>query len=350
MARFMDENDTYARRIGDNGAPAFVDTRDEQNTGWVRIQRSIRKHWLVGFGSLGKYSRSEAWQDLIMECRYEDGTVSNGGRRMNILAGQLVGAVSWLAQRWNWTPKEVRGFLEKLENDGMISMIRAQTESGHHKGKQSNIVTISNYSEYQLPNYHQGQAKGPLTGKSGATDGQVKGNIYKDNHLTIEPLNQREESLVASAPASEHRQLVVVEQAVEFDLEPTPGVLVPVDPAPKAKTPGEILFDEFWTVYPRKEEKKKAKELFEKIVKAKKAGQRVRAETIIAAAREYRDLKSRKPEFTKMPGTWLRAGCWDDEHGSADTKAIPSNSDQAYWDDLKAEKAAALARARGEDG
>ena len=50
MARFMDENESYARRIGDNGAPAFVDTRDEQNTGWVRISTprgSIRARALV---------------------------------------------------------------------------------------------------------------------------------------------------------------------------------------------------------------------------------------------------------------------------------------------------------------
>lgn len=161
--------------IGHNGGPPMI----RGNDGWIAISRAIRTHWLVGFGqpvapmdgTRGAHSRSEAFIDLLMECRYEAGTVSNGGRKMQLEPGQIVGAVSWLASRWNWTPKTVRLWLDKLQEDGMIE--RSAEAKG---GKQAAIITVCNYSEYQLVRDQQGQANGT----QGASKGQARGNIYKD--------------------------------------------------------------------------------------------------------------------------------------------------------------------------
>lgn len=173
--------------IGHNNGPKFFEVRIDAAGGWVRVQRDMRRHEIVGFGSLGRYSRAEAWLDLIMECKYEDGVVQNGGRPMKLTAGQMLGAVSWLAQRWGWTPKEVRGFLERLENNQMITLVRNKTETGGQKGKQANVVTISNYGEYQIPEFKKGQTEGHVEGEQRANGGHAEGNIYKDNHLTLNP-------------------------------------------------------------------------------------------------------------------------------------------------------------------
>jgi hypothetical protein len=179
---------------GDNGGPKAI----YGGKGWVAIHRSLRNHWLVGFGQSvkpmdedrGAYSRAEAFQDLIMECRYEPGFVNNGGRKMELRPGQLIGAVSWLAARWNWTPKTVRGFLDKLEEDGTIATTQPGLENGAQKGKQSSVITLCNYEDYQFIATNEGQAKGHAEGTQGASKGHAKGNINKDNTGTREQGNK----------------------------------------------------------------------------------------------------------------------------------------------------------------
>jgi hypothetical protein len=196
-------------KVGHNNPPA------DQNGGWVAIRRAMREHWLVGFGQpvtpcdpdRGAYSRAEAFIDLIMECRYEAGTVNNGGRKMKIERGQLLGAVSWLANRWNWTPKTVRGFVDKLEGDAMIERFSPGTreelngpELGKQKGKQASIITVCNYYAYQLVDYIKGQAQSQSEGTQRASKGQAEGNIYKDNKGTRE-----QEKTISFASADDER-------------------------------------------------------------------------------------------------------------------------------------------------
>ena len=89
-------------KIGDNGGPMLCDGR----RGWVAVSRDMRKHWLVGFGQPVSpadpekdwvLSRSEAWIDLIMEARFDAGTVNNGGHKMMIQPGQLLGVKAAIA-------------------------------------------------------------------------------------------------------------------------------------------------------------------------------------------------------------------------------------------------------------
>lgn len=168
-------------KIGHNGPPL--------SEGWIARHRSVRDHWLVGHGIHVKpadpdrkrcHTQGEAWEDLLMECRYAAGSVYNGGKKMELQRGQLVGAVSWLANRWNWTPKTVRRFLDQLENDSMIELVSPGTKEGEQKGKQASVITICNYETYQSMMEPEGQAKGQAEGKQGASKGQAEGNIYKE--------------------------------------------------------------------------------------------------------------------------------------------------------------------------
>jgi hypothetical protein len=182
-------------KIGHNNPPPDDEDATLDRDGWVAIARAMRDHWLVGFGQRvepcdddrGSFSRTEAWLDLIMECRYAAGTVNNNGRKMRLERGQLLGAVSWLANRWNWTPKTVRGFLDRLEEEGMILRFAPSADdvlSGHqkgrHKGKLSTVLTVSKYSLYQLGDRVKGQDAGQVEGKLWASSGHDQGNIYKE--------------------------------------------------------------------------------------------------------------------------------------------------------------------------
>jgi hypothetical protein len=189
--------------IGHNNPPTEDDVRHERE-GWIAIHRAMRSHWLVGFGQpvppadpeRGAHSRGEAFIDLIMECRYAEGTVNNGGVKMVIQPGQLVGAVSWLASRWNWTPMTVRGFLDKLEKDGMISRQSPGAKDNTQRGKQATVITLCNYSEYQITRYVQQRAQQQANNKQPTSTQHASNNIYQE-----EPREQGNKETSRPAPA-----------------------------------------------------------------------------------------------------------------------------------------------------
>lgn len=202
-------------RIGDNGGPP-LDWSDYG--GFIAEARASRDHPIIGYGkqvtpaddSRGFcYSVNEAWRDLLHECKYQDGRVMNGGRMMDIRRGELVGAISWLAYRWNWTPKTVRRFLDRLEADGQISRFmagpdgsRIGTERGNHGGKQAAIISVCNYDKFNPLSTWEGQASGQAEGKQGASKGQAEGkrlnketkkqeDIYAANAADAQPVEDR---------------------------------------------------------------------------------------------------------------------------------------------------------------
>jgi hypothetical protein len=199
--------------IGGNGGPPLMG--DDTDEGWVKVQRRIRRHEIVGFGKfvtpadpkLGwAYSRNEAWQDLIMECNYKPGVAFLKGKRIEIKPGQVLGASAWLARRWNWTRKTVRNFIARLERHHMLEVQAALeavfrgpdpglgldcvgSETGHYNGNQPNVLTVCNYETYQVGERPEGPPEGPPKGHQGATEGphlkkERRKEIEKENPLT----------------------------------------------------------------------------------------------------------------------------------------------------------------------
>lgn len=176
-----------------NGGPP-IDWR--QYGGFIVEAREARNHHLVGYGRQMKphdpdrgfcYSVNEAWRDLQHECKYKDGFVMNGGHKMLVKRGELIGAISWLAARWNWSPKTVRGFLDKLEKDEMISRFarspdgsESEHKKGNQNGNQSSVISICNYDKFQGFAEPEWQSEGQSRGNQGAIEGQSRGNIYKE--------------------------------------------------------------------------------------------------------------------------------------------------------------------------
>lgn len=211
-----------------NGGPPIDDDNAIGRNGWVAIARAMREHHLVGFGRRVEpadpsrlcFSRAEAWIDLIMECRWAPGRIMNGGRMMEIKPGQLLGATSWLANRWNWTPKTVRTFLEKLQADNMIERTTPGTQTtpgspyssdgikhGQQKGKQAQFISVCNYDIYQLSGREQGQANWHANGKQGASKGQARGNTItreQGNNEDYPPTPQGGSAEPAAPQAAAH--------------------------------------------------------------------------------------------------------------------------------------------------
>lgn len=68
-----------------------------------------------------------------------------------------------------------------------------------------------------------------------------------------------------------------------------------------------VHFQEFWSIFPRKQGKGKAREAFLKALDV------VDVETLLKGARRYADDPNRVDAFTTMPATWLNQERWDDE-------------------------------------
>jgi hypothetical protein len=200
--------------IGHNGAPTF-----SGDSGWVAIARSMRGHPIVGFHlfakpcdpTRGALQPALAFIDLLMECRYENGFVMNGGQKMLIRRGELIGAVSYLANRWNWTPMAVRIWLDKLEADAMISRhVPGSTNHNKHVGRVATVISLCNYDQYQAaPTYAQQTEQ--QTNSKPATNEQQQ---YKDNKGTIHTQRVEPNVLTVNCETISHPNFVIDLQAV----------------------------------------------------------------------------------------------------------------------------------------
>jgi hypothetical protein len=228
------------------------------DSGWVAIARAIRDHAIVGFHlhakpcdpSRGALQPALAWIDLIMECRYESGTVNNNGRPMRLERGQLLGATSWLASRWNWTPMAVRWWLEKLEKHKMINLgvqndqisvdqiapqnhnrsdeakdVNHNRSNNRSRGRFANVITICNYRQYQLSSEDrqqveqqvEQQANNRLEPESHQVNNRLAyienaRAVNKDNNITKE-----QESLPPTPLAGGEPKLPFDDEKVEAD-------------------------------------------------------------------------------------------------------------------------------------
>ena len=174
--------------IGHNGGPeldGFSVAAVSSSRRWVAISTDQRFHPLVGCGqpvkpadsSRGAWSRYEAWQDLICEAAWRRKQVSNKGEIIWLERGELMGARSWLAKRWNWSEKQVRTFLERLEAESMMVLKPVQREGQQNGRKQNlaNVITICNYEFYQTKRDLSFHLEGQQNGQRGASEGPAKG-------------------------------------------------------------------------------------------------------------------------------------------------------------------------------
>lgn len=81
-------------------------------------------------------------------------------------------------------------------------------------------------------------------------------------------------------------------------------------------------FQAFWDAYPKHKDKKAALKAW------KQATKEVPNETLIEAATAYAADKTRDPQYTKHPATWLNAGAWDDQPDQ------PAPHNISMWDYL----------------
>ena len=186
----------------------------------------------------------------------------------------------WIAWRARCTDRTVRNHLKALEQRGVIR--RGNPKFVEHIRRDPRPIVWNLDLTLQRP--ENNDRKNLPAGKSESNDrknqaerpenlGRTTGNRFPTNRP--EPSMNRPEPLSATEVA----------------------------PAENRNDP----FDDFWAVYPRKADKKKAHERW---------GEAILTETpenIIDAARKFREEKTGvERQYIKLPSTWLNQQCWQD--------------------------------------
>lgn len=117
------------------------------------------------------FDKRSAWIDLLFFAQWKAGHRVIDGVRVALARGELVASLRFLAARWRWTVKSVRGWLEQAERLGRI---RAQRRA-HDGAHAPTIYLVVNYSRYNTVSPKKGTRKVSRKGTPRAHEGHTKG-------------------------------------------------------------------------------------------------------------------------------------------------------------------------------
>ena len=139
--------------------------------GWISLHRTMLDH---PFWGAEKFTKAQAWIDLILNANHKESRVMIKGQFINVDRGQQIRSQVTLAKKWKWDRKTVHRFLKLLESDLMI------VQHGTHL---TTIITICNYSEFQDRDKNSPQLKGHVVGQvEGHTVPSERGTNNNDNN------------------------------------------------------------------------------------------------------------------------------------------------------------------------
>lgn len=123
--------------------------------GWVKFHRKLLDSdlWLSE-----KFTRGQAWADLIGLANHKDGFIRKRGIKILVRRGQVGWSEINLAERWKWSRGKVRRFLKELKKNIQISKKPVQQNKFI-----TSLITLINYSQYQADGTADGTADGQQT-------------------------------------------------------------------------------------------------------------------------------------------------------------------------------------------
>jgi len=136
-----------------------------------------------------QFSQFEAWFYLLKEARFEDTKQYTGNQVIIVKRGQICVSLRYLSTAWGWSVKRVRGFLELLVTDEMIT-------KGTPKGTAQTVITICNYDIYNFKT----EQKGTTKGTTGAQQGHSKGTKYNKDIINKKKEEEYRESAQMRTP------------------------------------------------------------------------------------------------------------------------------------------------------
>lgn len=126
--------------------------------GYIKLHRQIQDCWLW---TEDKFSRGQAWVDLLLMANHEDRKMLFEGKLIIVKKGQFITSILKLSERWKWNRKTVSNFLKVLEDDKMVTTERTT------KGT---TITIVNWDFFQDRGSTEGTTERTTTGQQRDTN------------------------------------------------------------------------------------------------------------------------------------------------------------------------------------
>lgn len=134
---------------------------------YFRVYRKIFKNPIW---DIKPYSKGQAWVDLFGMANYKPQTIILGNDEVEIQRGQFHTSELKLAEKWGWSRKKVRAYLDQLERLKMVTTV------GTPKGT---TITIENYEFYQGDSTTDDTTEGTLEEHQRNIKGTSKGTQTK---------------------------------------------------------------------------------------------------------------------------------------------------------------------------
>lgn len=136
----------------------------------------VHRGWMDSFKP-EPFTEREAFLWSVEQAAYAAHEMWFKGQRIPVERGQFATSIRAMAEAFDWTPKRVRGLMERLGKAGIWAQQAA------HDGAQSpTIITVCNYDKYQAAEPVEGTAKGTAKGTSGAQRGHSRGTQQKEGN------------------------------------------------------------------------------------------------------------------------------------------------------------------------
>lgn len=142
--------------------------------GWIKLNRQITEHWIWQ-----NHEYAFAWIDMLLIAEHKTHKKMWRGNITDFRRGDVCLSISKLGERWGWSRKKVRHFLEQLEVDGMVQ-VRA------HRNRTT--ITIVNYGLFQDKGTTEGTSKRTSKGTTertseGTSEGTYLKNVKNDKEV-----------------------------------------------------------------------------------------------------------------------------------------------------------------------
>lgn len=135
--------------------------------GYIKLHRQITEN---EFWHSDRFSKAQAWIDLLLLATYKARTVFIRGIEIKLNPGELCYSQLTLAKRWKWNFKTVVTFLKTLENRKMLETKTSNVTT---------IISIKNWKLYQA----SGEQSGDQTGEQKETRTETNKNVKKEKKV-----------------------------------------------------------------------------------------------------------------------------------------------------------------------
>jgi len=128
-----------------------------KDLGWIKLHRSSFNNKLY-FSE--KFTRWQAWADLLLIANHTIGWVRTRGIKQEVLRGQIGHSMPILMKRWTWSKGKVSRFLNELQYEHQIVM---------QKTNITTLISIVNYNKYQTDSIADSIANGTANDTANST-------------------------------------------------------------------------------------------------------------------------------------------------------------------------------------